>query len=160
MQPFQDFSSWQPEQERQFVVFEQRTVEASRRAWAIGLFAGIAFGIAMIGITVAVPTEERKMESAASTTPDLGSEAATVPSAATTPAPAAAPVATDPAAATAPAATDPAAATATDPAAAQPAAADPAASAAPAEGAGATTAPPPPPGATKAPPTDLVKGQK
>jgi hypothetical protein len=160
MQPFQDFSSWQPEQERQFVVFEQRTVEASKRAWAIGIFAGIAFGITMIGITVAVPTDERKMESAAST-PELGSEvapAATVPSAATTPAPAAAPAtapaATDPAAATA---TDPAAAPAADPAAAQPAA-DPAAAAT--DGAGATTAPPPPPGATKAPPTDLVKGQK
>jgi hypothetical protein len=152
MQPFQDFSSWQPEQERQFVVFEQRTVEASKRAWAIGLFAGIAFGIAVIGITLAVPVDVRKMESAASTTPDLGSEApsaATVPSAATTPAPAAAP-----------AATDPAAATATDPAAAQPATDPAAASGAASDGAGATTAPPPPPGATKAPPTDLVKGQK
>jgi hypothetical protein len=150
MQPFQDFSSWQPEQERQFVVFEQRTVEASKRAWAIGLFAGIAFGIAMIAITLAVPVDVRKMESAASTTPDLGSEApsaATVPSAA--PAPAAAP-------ATAPAATDPAAATATDPAAAQPVADPAAASGAASDGA----APPPPPGATKAPPTDLVKGQK
>jgi len=166
MQPFQDFSSWQPEQERQFVVFEQRTVEASKRAWAIGIFAGIAFGIAMIGITIAVPVEERKMESAASTTPDLGSEgapAATLPSAAstaTTPAPAASPApapAADPAAAPA---TDPAAAPATDPAAApaaDPAAAQPAAAPA-AEG--AATAPPPPPGATKAPPTDLVKGQK
>ncbi len=53
MQPFQDFSSWQPEQERQFVVFEQRTMEASKRAWAIGIFAGVALGVAVIAIAVA-----------------------------------------------------------------------------------------------------------
>jgi hypothetical protein len=160
MQPFQDFSSWQPEHERHFVVFEQRTAEASRRAWAIGIFAGVAFGIAMIGITVAVPPGEKKSEAAAQVSTDLGAEP--TPAAATTPS--AAPA--DPAAAPADPATAPAA-TPTDPAA-QPAATapagDPAAPAsAPASGdpaAGAATPPPPPPGTTKAPPTDLVKDQK
>ena len=141
MQPYQDFSSWQPEQERQFVVFEQRTVEASKRAWAIGLFAAFAFGIAMIGVAVAVPADESRIEAAASDVPDLPAEIAP---AATTPQPA-------PAAAPAPAA---------------PAAAPEgqnqlgAEGAAPAPGSDSTAAPAPPPGATKAPPTDLVKGKK
>jgi hypothetical protein len=147
MQPYQDFSSWQPEQERQFVVFEQRTVEASKRAWAIGLFAAFAFGIAMIGIAVAVPADERRMESAAGDGPDLPAEiapAATRPAATPQPAPAAAPA-------------QGAAAPATPPAGENQLGAEP--GAAPA-GDISTAVPPPPPGATKAPPTDLVKGQK
>jgi hypothetical protein len=141
MQPYQDFSSWQPEQERQFVVFEQRTVEASKRAWAIGLFAAFAFGIAMIGVAVAVPADESRIEAAASDVPDLPAEVAP---AATQPAPAAAPAPAAPAAA---------------PEGQNQLGAEAGAAPAPA-GDTSTAAPAPPPGATKAPPTDLVKGKK
>jgi len=181
MQQFQDFSSWQPEQERQFVVFEQRTVEASKRAWAIGLVAGVAFGIAVICVAVAFKPTESRSEAAASENPDLSSER--ISGGATTAAPT--PVApAAPAAAPAATPTDPAAGAPSDPAAAQPSgaaaptspstdpAAAPAGGAAPTDraapagaaqpagessGGAAMTPPPPPPGATKAPPTALVK---
>jgi hypothetical protein len=157
MQSFQDFSSWPPDQERHFAVFEQRTVEASKKAWAIGIFAGVAFGIAMIGIAVAFKPAESRSKAAASENPDLTQEniapaAATAPSAAdpsaAPPAPSgAAPAAggtTDPAAAPAGSApADPAAAPAgsapTDPAA--PAGSAPADPSAPAGGATGGAAP-------------------
>jgi hypothetical protein len=151
MQPYQDFSSWQPEQERQFVVFEQRSVEASKRAWAIGLFVAFAFGIAMIGVAVAVPADDSRIEAAAADGPDLPAEIAP---AATRPQPEQAPAAA-PAQSAAPAA--PAAAPA--PAGQDQLGAE--TGAAPAAGSDpSTAAPTPPPGTTKAPPTDLVKGQK
>jgi F0F1-type ATP synthase membrane subunit c/vacuolar-type H+-ATPase subunit K len=176
MQEFQDFSSWQPEQERQFEVFERRTVDAGKKAWAMGIVAGIAVGIATIAVAVAFKPTVSRSEAAASENPDLATErvggAATTPSA--TPAPAAAPAsgtATDPAAApagaapaegTAPAGTAPAEGTAQ--AGTAPAEGTAPAGAAPAEGAGgasgAATPPAPAPGTTKVSPTDLVKGNQ
>ena len=155
MQPYQDFSSWQPDQERHFVVFEQRTVESARRAWTIGGLAGAGFFALILIIYFAFPATVNKSEAAGSDDgPDLPSEK--VPAAAPAPSPAAAPAAA-PGAATAPAAgatADPAAASASAPAAGT--ASAPAAGTASAPAATTPTMPPPPKGATKAPPTALV----
>jgi len=167
MSQYSDFSSWQPEQERHFVVFEQRTIEAGKRAWTIGVIAGIGVFLLIVMIVVSFKPDKNLSEAAAQEGDDsMKSEPATPPPAATpAPAPTPAPAATPPAAT--PAAPS-GAATGTDPAAGATAGAAPAAGAsAPADTAAAgaapaapaTAAPPPPKGATKAPPTALVKSK-
>ena len=147
---YQDFSSWQPDKERHFVVFEQHTMESTKKAWTIGMMAGAAFGVLVLIIFFAFP-KPKDPHAEGPDEADLPSETrspAAAPAPTPTPPPAAVPAATptDPAGAAAPAATDPAAATA--------AGATP-----PAAPAGTTpTMPAPPPGATKAPPTALVGG--
>ena len=154
MSHYQDFSSWQPEQERHFVVFEQRTMESSKRAWTVGAIAGAAMFFVVIMVVLGFKPDKSSSEAAAQEGDEgMKAEPAPAPAAAPTPAPAATP---DPAATPAGGA-----ATGADPAAGATAGAAPAdAPAAGAAPAGAATAPPPPKGATKAPPTDLVKANK
>jgi hypothetical protein len=167
MSHYSDFSSWQPEQERHFVVFEQRTIEAGKRAWTIGAIAAIGVFLLIVMIVVSFKPDKNLSEAAAQEADDsMKSEPARpAPAATPAPAPAPAPAATPAAPSGAATGTDPAAgATAgTAPAAGAAAPADTAAAgAAPAAGtapAAATAAPPPPKGATKAPPTALVKGK-
>jgi hypothetical protein len=161
MSHYQDFSSWQPEQERHFVVFEQRTMESSKRAWTVGAIAGAAMFFVVIMVVLGFKPDKSSSEAAA----DEGDEGMKAEPAAPAPAPTPAPAATPDPAAT-PAAPAGGAATGTVPAAGATAGAAPAAGTAPADApaagtaAGAATAPPPPKGATKAPPTDLVKANK
>ena len=148
MSHYQDFSSWQPEQERHFVVFEQRTVESAKRAWTVAAVAGIGFFILVVGVVLSFKPEKSSSEAAAEEVgQDLPAESpsSATPAPAPTPAPAATP---DPAA---PAATDPAAGTAPAEGSAP---TEAPAGAAPAPGT-VPAAPPPPKGATKAPPTAL-----
>jgi len=159
MSHYQDFSSWQPEQERHFVVFEQRTIESSKRAWTVGAFAGAGFFVLVVMIVLSFKPDKSSSEAAVEEADEsMPTERAPSASPAPTPAPAATPAPSG-------------AATGTDPAAgatagAAPAGAAPAASA-PADTAAGTApaappagAPPPPKGATKASPTDLVKANK
>lgn len=131
---YQDFSSLPPEQERSFIVFEQKMVESSKKAFNMGMIVAGIFGVIVLGIVFSHDKPEAKIKAEDITISESSARTPPPPAPTPTPAPAAAPA--EPAA-------DPAAAPATDPAAAP--AADPAAA-----------APPPPPGATKAPPTALV----
>lgn len=56
-----DFSSWPREQEQTFVVFEQRAAESQKKAWAVGLAAGLAMFILMVGIYAGVTPETKDM---------------------------------------------------------------------------------------------------
>jgi hypothetical protein len=143
---YQDFSSMPPDQERQFVAFERRTVESGKKAWQIGMIAGGAFGVVLLIIVYSFPAPKAKHADALDT--DLPAETA-APEPSEAPAPA--PTPTEPPPAEAP---EGAAAPAEGGAAA------PAEGGATAPAAGAQTPPPPPPGATKAPPTALVKDAK
>lgn len=160
---YQDFSSWQPDKERHFVVFEQHTMESSKRAWTVGMLAGAAFGVLVLIIYFMFPKPENAHAEQGGAEPDLPSEATGAPAAAPapTPAPVPAPAAapTDPAAAPTGAPTDPAAAPA-GAAAPAPGTVPGATAAAPGTTPGAPAMPAPPPGATKAPPTALVGGNK
>ncbi len=125
---YQDFSSMPPEQEREFVVFEQFTRESAKKAIQVG---GIVAGIYLLLMIVVVMSHDKPkpliegediadVESSPSTAPDP-----VTPTPTPTPTP------------------SPAAETPT-----------PSPAAAPAEG--AATPPAPPAGATKAPPTAIV----
>ena len=132
---YNDFSSMPPEQERAFVVFEQRTRESSRAAFRIGVIVAGLYGLLMVIIVMSYDKPP----------PLIAEEDIAVTEHKRRDAPAPAPDEDVPA----PAATDTA-----------PAAGGPAGEAAPGEASGQPVAPPPPPGATKASPADLVKANK
>jgi hypothetical protein len=48
------FSSWPPEQEQTFLVYEQVRDESQRKAWMIGGIAAGAFFVLLVGISLAV----------------------------------------------------------------------------------------------------------
>ena len=160
MSHYQDFSSWQPEQERHFVVFEQRTIESGKRAWTMGAVAGAGFFVLMVMIVLSFKPDKSSSEAAVQEADD-SMPTERVPAASPAPAPTPAPAAT-PAPSGAATGTDPAAgATAGAAPGAAPAASAPADTAAgTAPAAPPAGAPPPPKGATKASPTDLVKANK
>ncbi len=54
---FMDFSSWPRDQEQQFVVFEQRTSESSKKAMTIGIVVSAIVFVVAIGIYAGVPTD-------------------------------------------------------------------------------------------------------
>ena len=123
---YSNFSSLPPEEEQHFVVFERRSVEASKKAMTIGL---ITSGLLGLFITVLVLTSDPP---AAKHTDALESD---IPAETTTPSTSSATTPDEPE-------PEP------EPAAAEAEAAEPAAD--------RREAPPPPKGATKAPPTALV----
>lgn len=129
---YSDFSSMPPDQEREFVVFEQFTRENAKSSLRIGGIVAAIYGIFVVAIVLSHDKPK----------PKISAEDIAVESTRRT-------VVED----------DVAAPDAPDPAAAQPseAAAQPAAGAADAPGGTPAAAPPPPPGATKAPPTQLVQ---
>lgn len=137
---YQDFTSLPPEQERTFVVYEQYSTEASKKAITMGAIAGGIVGL--LAIILFLSFDAPKNPHAADEGPsELGIDK--VKPKKVTPAPAPAPAeATPTEGAAAPSPDDGAAATADS--------ADGAGAAAPAE------APEPPKGATKAPPTALI----
>jgi hypothetical protein len=132
---YQDFTSLPPEQERAFIVYEQTSTEAGKKAMTLGAIVGGCIGLLAIILFMSfdAPKNPHAEEPAAS---ELKEEKVA-------PAPAPAPAATE-----APAAAE------GDTAAAEgegAAAGDTAA-----EGSAPTEAPAPPAGASKAPPTALV----
>lgn len=114
MSQFQHFTSLPPEQEAQFLVYEQRAADAQKSGLTMGVIFGLAIGILLFGIFLAVePDHSNPMEEPAATPQTQTAPKAkpmpveTTPTPATTP-PTDTPTA-DPAAGAAPAA-DPAAA--------------------------------------------------
>jgi hypothetical protein len=136
---YSNFSSLPPEEEQQFVVFERRSVEASRKAMTIGL---ISSGLLGLFITVLVLTSDPP---AAKHTDALESD---IPAETTTPSTSSATTPDEPA----PAAAEGEAAAAEGEGEGEAAEGE----AAEGEAADRREAPPPPKGATKAPPTALV----
>jgi hypothetical protein len=57
---YQDFSSLPPEQERQFVAFERRTVESGKKAWTIGFVSAGAFAVVLLIIVFSYPAPKAK----------------------------------------------------------------------------------------------------
>jgi len=92
---FMDFSSWPRDQEQQFVVFEQRTSESSKKAMTIGIIVSAIVFVVAIGIYAGVPTDY-KDPGASMNMSNLTKKGKAAPSAeapAPAPAPAAAPAA-------------------------------------------------------------------
>lgn len=127
---YQNFTSLPPDEERQFVIYEQTATESRKKAMTLGAIAGAVVGVFAIIIFLAY--DAPRNAHAVDVPSELDEEVVPKP----TPAPA-------PAAAAAPAELGADELGADEPAAAE---AD-----APME------APEPPAGATKAPPTDLIK---
>ena len=98
---FMDFSSWPRDQEQQFVVFEQRTSESSKKAMTIGIIVSAVVFVVAIGIYAGVPTDY-KDPAASMNMSNLTKKTAKPSSSSEAPAPAPAPAAA-PAAAPAPA---------------------------------------------------------
>ena len=116
---FMDFSSWPRDQEQQFVVFEQRTSESSKKAMTIGIIVSAIVFVVAIGIYAGVPTDYKdpgasmnmsNLTKKGKAAPSSSSEApAPAPSPSAAPAPAAAPAAAPAPAPAAPPADKPAA---------------------------------------------------
>lgn len=123
---YQNFTSLPPEQERQFVIYEQTAVEARKKAMTLGAIVGACVGVfaLILFFSYDAPINAHAVEMPS----DLEEEVAPAK------APAAAPAPAEPAA---------------EPAAEEAAAGD-------APEAAAMEAPEPPKGATKAPPTALI----
>ncbi|HLU66118.1 MAG TPA: hypothetical protein VKZ63_07570 [Kofleriaceae bacterium] len=132
MSHYQDFSSWRPEHERHFVVFEQHSVEAGKKAWTAGAMVAAGAFVVILAVVLAFKPDKSASEAAVQVDEQPGASLPAESGAATTPA------ATPPAAAPTEGAAAPTEGAATAPAA------------------GGATAPTPPAGATKAPPTALV----
>src|SRR5438876_432598 len=58
---YMDFSSWPRDQEQQFVVFEQRTSESSKKAMTLGIIVSAIFLVIGVGIYVGVPPDSRDL---------------------------------------------------------------------------------------------------
>lgn len=58
MNQFSNFTSLPPEQEATFVVYEQQSAQASQKGMTIGLISGVAIGLIMLIISIAVPAEK------------------------------------------------------------------------------------------------------
>ena len=50
MSEYHNFTSLQPHEEAQFVVFERRTQESLQKAMMIGLISSLAFGLLAVGV--------------------------------------------------------------------------------------------------------------
>ncbi len=50
MSEYHNFTSLQPHEEAQFVVFERRTQESQHKAWMIALISSVAVGLVAVGI--------------------------------------------------------------------------------------------------------------
>jgi hypothetical protein len=62
MSEYQNFSSLPPEKERDFVIFEKTSVEASQTAFRIGVITAVSFGILVVAIVLGVSAKpENKM---------------------------------------------------------------------------------------------------
>ncbi|MBL4634004.1 MAG: hypothetical protein JKY56_09030 [Kofleriaceae bacterium] len=133
---FQNFTSLPPEQEKAFVVFEQQSVQAGKKASMFGLIAGAVFGVFVIALVMTSEAPENAHAVKAPAT-KVGEAKKKAPAPKPAPAPVAAPAETAPAE------------TAPDEAA-------PDEAAAPTEASAPSDAPAPPAGATKAPPTAVV----
>ena len=161
---YRDFSSMPPEQERTFVAFERRTVEAGKKAWQFAYIAAAAFGVlTMIVVFSFDPPKNQHAEdlqNSMDAEQGLGSPPADRPD---KPVPAATSddgddsggEEGDDSGEAGEAGSESGAATTGEASGAAEAAA-PAETGAGAEASGGAEAPPPPKGATKAPPTALV----
>ena len=153
---YSDFSSMPPDQEREFLVYEQRTRESEKTAWRIGgIVAGIYFALMIIvvlshekppplitGEDISVSGEERSVVPS-----EIREDMAPTPSPTPSPTEAATPSPTE---AGTPSPTEGGTPSPTE-----------GGTPSPTEGGDApTTAPPPQPGATKASPTDLIKANQ
>lgn len=56
-----DFSSWPREQEQTFVVFEERANESQKKAWMVGIAAGVAAFIFAVGIYAGVTPDKKDL---------------------------------------------------------------------------------------------------
>lgn len=53
-----DFSSWPPQQEQTFLVYEQKRDESQRKAWIVGTAVAAGFFFLLVGISLAIkPTK-------------------------------------------------------------------------------------------------------
>jgi hypothetical protein len=148
---YSDFSSMPPDQERAFVVFEQRTRESEKSAWRMGGIVAAIYGVLMVAIVFShdkpppliaeddIAVTEPTPRPSAAVEDDLG-EPTPSPAAEVTPSPGAEPM------------PSPGAEPTPSPGAEGAEGA--------AEGTGEPVAPPPSAGATKASPTDLVKANE
>lgn len=57
----QDFSSYPPQLEQSFVVYEQRTVKTQRDAWTLGWIVGGLFFLIVVGISFGVEPNHKDM---------------------------------------------------------------------------------------------------
>ncbi len=102
---YMDFSSWPRDQEQTFVVYEQRSIESSRKAVVVGIVTALAVLFVALGIYAGVEPEHRDMTKGMNMS-NLTKKSSKAEAPAPTPAPAAAPA---PAPAPAPAGGDTAA---------------------------------------------------
>jgi hypothetical protein len=132
---YTDFTSLPPDQEREFIVYEQRTREAEKSAWRTGSMVAGLYGLLMVIVVMSydkpaplIAEEDIAVEETRRRVVEDDDDLA-APAPAPTPSPAPAPEAAP-------------------------------TEGAPAEGSTAPVVPPPPPGATKASPADLVKANQ
>lgn len=58
MSEFHNFTSLQPHEEAQFVVFERTSAENSHKAFLIGVISSVVFGLIAVGIYFGVEPEK------------------------------------------------------------------------------------------------------
>jgi hypothetical protein len=58
---YSDFSSWPRDQEQSFVVYEQHASESTKKAISMGIVAGIAFFVLMVGIYAGVAPDKKDL---------------------------------------------------------------------------------------------------
>src|SRR5215467_10523751 len=58
---FMDFSSWPREQEQQFVVFEERASESSKKAFTVAIISAIAVLVVALGIYAGVAPDSKDL---------------------------------------------------------------------------------------------------
>ena len=58
---YSDFSSWPRDQEQSFVVYEQHASESTKKALSMGIVAGIAFFVVMVGIYAGVAPDKKDL---------------------------------------------------------------------------------------------------
>jgi uncharacterized membrane protein YgcG len=75
---YRDFSSMPPEEERQFVSFERRTMTSAKKAWQFGYIAAAAFGVLTLIIVLSFDPPKNQhaedLETSLSAEEDLGSK--------------------------------------------------------------------------------------
>lgn len=54
MSDYQNFSSLPPEKERDFIIYEKTSVEASQKAMRIGTIVAVCFGVVVVAIVLAI----------------------------------------------------------------------------------------------------------
>ncbi|MCG8417078.1 MAG: hypothetical protein MJE77_03930 [Proteobacteria bacterium] len=61
MSEYKDFTSLPPDKERQFVVYEKRTVESSKKAMLFGIVISAVFAVVVVIVVFSFPPPENKM---------------------------------------------------------------------------------------------------